>query len=111
MDEWYLAKREKRVKNCLVEKILQNIRDPNLFDIYGVEINKNGSLNEMVFLDIVDKKDRHKIKVKSWLKQILILETYYKKGDYFSRIWIPTLAVTLLYDETQDLWERVDLAG
>ena len=111
MDDWYLAERKTVVKNCMIERIIHSTSDPSIYELYGVEVLENGQFGDIQFIDIIEERDRDKVKLKSWLRQSLTHEVYLKKGDYFARRFSPVLAVTMVYNETADLWERLEILG
>ena len=104
---WYLVEKKKIVRNCMVERIVVSGKDRKTLELYGLLVKDNGKFSDIRLLDLVDIKHRDKIKLKSWVRQTMLLDIYCKKGCYFSRKIVPVLSLTMIYNEATDMWDRL----
>lgn len=109
MKEWHLTSRKRKVRNGLVERILPCAKAPELLELYGTWIQKDGSQSNVKFLDWIKVEDRVKVRAKAWIRQIILIEEYIKKGDWFSRKYEYPLIITMVLNEKTDMWERLEL--
>lgn len=108
-DEWYMLSREKLVQDFMIERIISNEFDPTLLEVYGLEIMEQGTFSKIRRICVADSGHRNLLKLKGWLRTILMIETHCLKGSYFSRRTVPTLAIAMVYDEDKAMWERLGL--